>query len=54
MSKRTLTERLRNLADEAWEEGEKDISTNLHALARELENPRKLTRLTVVPVPRTR
>jgi len=32
---------LRRMADKAWEDGDKDISENLHELARKLENKEK-------------
>lgn len=36
-----LSKKIRALADEAWAQGEKDVSTDLHQIARNLEASRR-------------
>jgi len=38
---RRLTDKIRLLADELWERGEKELSTDVHEIARKAEAARK-------------
>lgn len=45
MPKRRFTDKIRELADAAWDRGDKGLATNLHSVARKAEEERKNERI---------